>query len=107
MIEILNTSSRVTVSPQTLHRLSRQHVDMSYLTDPNHQHPTRRQELTNLGGRGFEIWSNSVAFAICSARKGTSYKSYRRQADNLRFAIYRRNDLRYLKVSARQYGRLA
>lgn len=103
MIETINTSSRVTVSPRTLHRLSAHHVDLSYLTDPNHKHPTRRQELTNLGGRGFEIWSNSMGFAITSARAGTSYRAYRHQAADLRFAIYRKNDLRYLEVSAKEY----
>lgn len=107
MIECLNTSSRVTVSPKTLHRLAAHHVDLSYLTDPNHKHPSRRQELTNLGGRGFEIWANSLGFAVMSARAHTSYRAYSQQAAHNRFAIYRRNDLRYLAVSAKQYRRLA
>lgn len=106
MVECLNTSSHVYVTPQTLNRLQKQQVDLSYLTDPNHPHPTRRHELANLASRGLEIWSNSLGFAILAARRGTSYQQYAHQVPRMRFGFYRRNDLRYLKVSPRQYRRL-
>lgn len=107
MVECLNTSSRVYLTPQTLHRMSKQHVNLSYMTDPNHRHPTRRQEVANLGSRGLEIWSNSLGFAIVSARHRKSYRSYVRQATDMRFGFYRRNELRYLKVPAQLYRSFA
>jgi hypothetical protein len=90
MVESLNTSSFVFLSPKTLGRLARQHIN------PN-------QALT----LGREIWSNSLGFAIMSAHTGTSYAKYAHQAAHLRFAIYREHDLRYLKVSRAQYRRFA
>jgi hypothetical protein len=107
MVESLNAVSNVNVSPATLRRLQRQHVDLSYLTDPNHPNPTRHRELLNLAGRGFEIWSNSLGFATIAARSGYSYQHYLRTVDRLGFAFYKRNQMQYLKMSAEQYREFA
>lgn len=103
MVESLNATSRVTVSPQTLHRLKSHNVDLSYLTDPNHPNPSRPQELRNLADRGFEIWSNSMGFAVMSARAGASYHHYVHRAGLMRFGFYAKNDMHYMRVSAAQY----
>ncbi|HVT63543.1 MAG TPA: hypothetical protein VHD81_00120 [Mycobacteriales bacterium] len=90
MVESLNTSSSVFLSSRTIERLSRQHVDTNKVL-----------------AFGREIWSNSLGFAILAARTGKSYATYSRQATHMRFAFYRRYDLRYLKVPARQYKHFA
>ncbi len=90
LVESLNTSSYLYVAPKTLERLNRHHV-----------------HTRTLAALGREIWSNSLGFAISAARHGTAYARYAHQVDRLRFAIYRHNDLRYLKVPARQYRTFA
>jgi hypothetical protein len=106
-VECFNTTSLVHVARKTVRRLDRQGADMSYLADPGQPDPSRRQEFENLAVRGLEIWSNSLGFAIVAARSGTAYEHYVRQARHMRFAFYRRNDLRYLTVAAAEYRRFA
>ena len=90
MVESLNTSSFVYLSPKTVEQMSQRKVD------PN-----------KLLAFGREIWSNSLGFAILAAQTGTSYPAYAQQAKDMRFGFYQRYDLRYLKVSAEQYRRFA
>jgi hypothetical protein len=86
MVESLNTSSYVFLTPKMLRRLEREHINSNLVL-----------------ALGREIWSNSLGFAILAARAGTPYPSYARQAARLRFGFYRKYDLRYLTVSAAQY----
>jgi hypothetical protein len=86
MIESLNTSSFVYLTPKTINRMSRRHVNVNKLL-----------------AFGREIWSNSLGFAILAAQTGTSYPAYARQAKDMRFGFYRKYDLRYLTVSAAEY----
>jgi hypothetical protein len=90
MVESLNTSSYLYVSPQTLQRLTKQHVATKQLV-----------------AYGREIWSNSLGFAILSARSGVAYSRYVRQAAHMRFGFYRHNHLRYLEVNPAAYRRFA
>jgi hypothetical protein len=90
MIEGLNTTSYVYVAPQTFERLAKQHVNTGKLV-----------------AFGREIWSNSLGFAILSARIGVAYSSYAHQATHMRFGFYRHNHLRYLKVTPAAYRRFA
>jgi hypothetical protein len=107
LIESFNATNRITVSPATLRRLARHHVDLSYLTDINHPNPSRHRELANLAGRGYEIWSNSVGFAVTSAQAGVSYRHYVRRLVRMGFAFYRKNHMHYLKVSPASYHNFA
>lgn len=107
LIESINATNRITVAPSTLRRLARQHVNLSYLTDPNHPNPTRRRELTNLGGRGFEIWSNSLGFAITSAQSGVPYQRYARRLTRMGFSYYVQNQMHFLRLPAPVYGQFA
>ena len=107
MVESLNAVSNVNVTNETLRRLARNHVDLSYLTDPNHPNPTRHRELLNLAGRGFEIWSNSIGFAAVSARSGFSYHHYTHRVSRMGFAFYKQNKMHYLMVSPEQYQQFA
>lgn len=88
-VESLNTSSYLYVAPKTLDRLTAHHANT--------------RDLVALGR---EIWANSLGFAILSARAGTSYRTYARQAGRLRFHIYRHSSLRYLTVPATEYARM-
>lgn len=107
MVECINTSSLVYVPARTLDRLAKQHVNMSYMTDPNHRRPSAYVELQNLIGRGREIWSNSMGFAINAARAGVEYDEYVKRAKRLRFSFYPKNDMRFLTASATEYRRFA
>jgi hypothetical protein len=107
LIESFNATTRVTVAQATLRRLDRNHVDLSYLTDPNHSHPTRHREVMNLAGRGYEIWSNSLGFAITAAQSDVSYHRYSRLLTRMAFSYYARNQMHFLKLGAAAYRQLA
>ncbi|HVT63542.1 MAG TPA: hypothetical protein VHD81_00115 [Mycobacteriales bacterium] len=107
LIESFNSASRVTVARSTLRRLAAHHVDLSYLTDPNHSNPTRHRELMNLAGRGYEIWSNSLGFAITSAQSNVPYHRYRGMLSQMAFSYYARNQMHFLALSATAYRQFA
>jgi hypothetical protein len=90
MVESLNTTSYVYVTPRSIARL------------PKH-HPS----LNTLVALGREVWANSLGFAIVSAQQGTSYRTYRHQVARLRFNIHQRYNLRYLTVPAHEYRTFA